>query len=211
MSEGSRLALRPFEDGDTEAVMNLHRNPRVRQMLVDDHPLDEPAQAARFVELIQHFYRAHPGLGIWHASDASGFVGWFSLMPAAGHPGDVELGSRLLPRAWGTGLAMEGCELLLRRAFEVRPQCHVRAACHPANRGARMCLLAMGMRSLGMGPYEGGTALHHGVEITRWQGWMTQTRQVRLRQAALTLRQVATAADHHGARHQRVPADRHAA
>ena len=39
-------------------------------------------------------------------------------MPMAERPGEVEIGSRLLPLAWGGGLALEGGELLLDHAFE---------------------------------------------------------------------------------------------
>src|SRR5690348_14035161 len=83
-----RLMLREFTDGDARDVMALHSEPRLRELLVDDHPLHEAASAALFIERLQRFYRLHPGLGIWHTSvlqagDASTFAGWFSLMPLA--------------------------------------------------------------------------------------------------------------------------------
>lgn len=187
-----RLRLRPFAAGDEADVVRLHREPRVREHLVDDFPLHQPAQAARFVQRIQSYYRQHAGLGIWHASLAEGggrprFVGWFGLMAMSAMPGEVELGSRLLPEAWGSGTAMDGGERLLGHAFGTLGCHRVWGACHPDNRSARMCLLALGMRALEMAPYEGGQALHHCVLQAEWRGLQDMPRQRRLRRAACQL------------------------
>lgn len=188
MFEHARLKLRPFEHGDAADVADLHRDPRLRQHLLDDHPLDDPQQAARFVERIQLYYQQHPGLGIWHASVAGRFVGWFSLMPMAEQTGEIELGSRLCTQAWGTGIAMDGCELLLQHAFDNLNAARVLAACHAENRGARLCLLAAGMQLQGPTLYESRPALLHAVEKGHYQRWLAQPRQARLRHAAHVLR-----------------------
>lgn len=63
----ARLRLRRFAAADVPALAAMHREPRVRELLVDDQPLDEPAVAADFVRRLQAWYGARPGLGIWHA------------------------------------------------------------------------------------------------------------------------------------------------
>lgn len=63
----ARLRLRGFMPADVPAITAMHREPRVRELLVDDQPLDQPAVAADFVRRMLAWYHDHPGLGIWHA------------------------------------------------------------------------------------------------------------------------------------------------
>jgi RimJ/RimL family protein N-acetyltransferase len=190
----ARLALREFADGDAADVMALHRAPRLRDHLVDDHPLQEPTQAALFIERIQRFYRLHPGLGIWHTSVLSPsapprFAGWFSLMPLATQPGEVELGSRLHPTLWGHGLAMDGGEALLDHAFSHLGLRSLWGLCHPHNRGARLCLAALGFGTGALAPYEGGMALQHHLDAAHWRCSRRVARRERLRRAAAASRE----------------------
>lgn len=176
---GPRLALREFWGEDLMDLVAMHREPRLRAWLLDDAALDQGLVAWRFLHNIQAVYRQHEGLGIWHAStpqadqDGAGltpcFIGWFNLMPLpARGPEAVELGSRLLPSAWGGALALEGGELLLRHAFEGLGLARVWATCHPANRSARACLAALGFAEQGLDAYEGQTAVYAQLERSCW-------------------------------------------
>jgi RimJ/RimL family protein N-acetyltransferase len=62
---GDRLRFRAFAAGDQAALQAMHRDPRVRAWLIDDHPLDEPAVAQQFLRGVQRFCARHPGLGLW--------------------------------------------------------------------------------------------------------------------------------------------------
>lgn len=190
-----RLVLREFGPGDEAALQHMHQDARLRAHLIDDAPMHQPATAALFVRRIGEVYRQHPGLGIWHArvptgtgGPDDGFVGWFSLMPLAGHPGEVELGSRLLPAHWGSGLALEGGEALLRHAFERLRLARVWGLCDAANRGARLALAALGFGPGAMAPCPGGQALHHQVDAVRFRRALARSRRERLQQAARSLR-----------------------
>lgn len=198
-----RLRLREFAAGDEPALQRMHQDARLRSQLIDDAPLHDTATAAQFVRRIAEVYRAWPGLGIWHCqlpgqdsavdgdegSDGGAFAGWFSLMPMDGHPGEVELGSRLLPAYWGSGVALDGGEALLDHAFARLGLARVWGVCDPANRGARMCLDALGFRPGAMAPYgDGGLALHHQVDAGRFRRALAQARRLRLQQAARRLR-----------------------
>ena len=183
---------------DADAVARLHQDERLRAHLVDDAPLDSMARAAHFIERLNEFYSARPGLGIWHASvgqrdGSQRFVGWFSLMPLSTLPGEIELGSRLCPDAWGTGLAMDGGESLMAYAFDTLQVTRVWGACDPANRGARLCLGALGFSAMGTAPYEGGSALYHELSSRHWWPWARRPRRNRLRLAAKALRDVSHA------------------
>lgn len=62
-----RLRLREFVARDRSALVAMHREPRVRALLVDDQPLDDARVAHLFIERLQALYRTHEGLGLWHA------------------------------------------------------------------------------------------------------------------------------------------------
>lgn len=190
-----RLSLREFTPADAPQVQHLHADPRVRALLPDEQPLHEPRWAANFVACLADFYRRHEGLGIWRcdvprADGGEAFAGWFSLMPmqAAGdaaalgvQPGDVELGSRLLPEHWGSGLSLCGGEALLRHAFGVQ---HVRAVwgvCHPDNHPASACLAALGFTPRGQAPYEGQPSDHHALVAADWADLQPLSHRERLR------------------------------
>jgi len=105
-----RFALREFDAQDLESLVEMHRDARLREHLVDDYPMHLVPVVRVFLERMAQIYRHHEGLGIWPATllePEPAFAGWFSLMPIAGRSGEVEIGSRLLPRAWGSGLALD--------------------------------------------------------------------------------------------------------
>ena len=68
--QGARLRVREFNPRDVSALVQMHRDPRVRAHLADDVPLDDARVAHQFLRNMQHFYRLHPGTGIWCAERA---------------------------------------------------------------------------------------------------------------------------------------------
>ncbi|MCZ8093432.1 MAG: GNAT family N-acetyltransferase [Acidovorax sp.] len=68
--QGARLRLREFGWRDVHALVQMHRDPRVRAHLADDVPLDDARVAHQFVENMQQFYRLREGTGIWCAERA---------------------------------------------------------------------------------------------------------------------------------------------
>jgi RimJ/RimL family protein N-acetyltransferase len=181
-----RIALREFELGDQAAIVAMHRDARLRALLVDDYPLDDPGVARLFLERMAAIYRRHEGLGIWHASllgPQSVFAGWFNLMPMAERPGEVEIGSRLLPQVWGGGLAIEGGEMLLAHAFDDLGLDRVWGTCHPDNRSAVVVLHALGFEPLGVLPYDGRAASTFRIGLNAWRALRNTTGGTRIRRA----------------------------
>lgn len=185
-----RLVLREFDEGDIADLAAMHADPRLRALLIDDHPLDRRYVCRCFVERIGRLYRADEGLGIWHAArsgppsvDAPSFVGWFSLMRMGAWPERIEIGSRLRPAAWGGGLAIEGGALLLDHAFGTLGLAEVWATCHPDNRSARAVLAALGFADLGEQPYDGRPARHHRLRLNAWRAARDIPVATRLRRA----------------------------
>lgn len=196
---GDKLRLREFAAGDAADVQGLHADPRVRALLPDEQPLHEMRWAEAFTACLADYYRRHPGLGIWRCAVpvdgvAEQFAGWFSLMPLQAspgtevQPGDAELGSRLKPEHWGSGLSLSGGEVLLHHAFGTLGLKRVWGICHPDNRGARVCLEALGFAPQGRALYEGQASDYHALDATTWSAVRTLGRRDRLRQARRALR-----------------------
>jgi RimJ/RimL family protein N-acetyltransferase len=212
----ARLRLRPFTAADAADVLALHRDPRVRELLVDDHALDQPALAHTLLHGLQAIYTRHPGLGLWHAQrrvapepqtllaaeaavaegelDAAAlqwlhagtwaFCGWFSLMPMSQHPGRVEIGTRLLPAAWGGGIVFDGGRRLLEHAFDTLALAEVWAACHVEHRPVQAVLLTLGFEPRGLMPYENAAeAAHFSIGRARWRSHSERPLRERQREA----------------------------
>jgi RimJ/RimL family protein N-acetyltransferase len=185
-----RLALREFNADDLDELVRMHHEPRLRTHLVDDYPLHQREVAQLFLERMPQVYRRHEGLGIWHTTvlePQPSFGGWFNLMPMAEQPGEVEIGARLLPLAWGGGLALEGGELMLEQAFERLGLDRVWGICHPNNRSARAVLAALGFVPLGLRPYDGGVARFHRIGLNEWRALRNTPPGTRMRQALRSL------------------------
>ena len=112
------------------------------------------------------------------------FCGWFNLMPMPDDPQRVEIGCRLLPSAWGTGLVLDGGEALLDLAFGSLQLDEVWAACHPQHRSVQVVLATLGFEPLGLGPYCGGPASLHRLAAKDWAQVHEQPRRQRQRLAA---------------------------
>lgn len=220
-----KLRLREFVPQDRERLVRMHFDGRMRALLIDDLPLHRHDVCAALIERLQALYRKHEGLGIWHAERVvpppaphdlikwaveygldleqlqefakprAEFAGWFNLMPMPADPTQVELGARLLPSAWGTGLAMEGGEQLLHHAFVTLGLERVWAVCHPRHDAVRCCVLALGFVDDGVRPYEGSDARYFVVDRARWRTTMEMPRGRRLRRSVAALREQVHAAD----------------
>lgn len=130
--QSRRLRLRRFHLGDAQSLVALDADERVRRYIIDD-PVDTLAQALVLIDYLQSIYADGRGLGIWHASDASGeFIGHFSLMPVDGE--EVAIGARLRPQAWGHFYALEGSRALCRYAFDTLELPRIVGFCNPENR-----------------------------------------------------------------------------
>jgi RimJ/RimL family protein N-acetyltransferase len=190
-----RLRLREFGPDDVDAITHLHREPRVRALLVDDYPLDDAATARAFIDALCRIYRSHEGYGIWHGEwkvdGAWRPCGWFNLLPLDDAAGSVaEIGCRLLPEAWGTGLPLECGQLLLNHAFESLALSRVLGLCHPGNRSVKLALLTLGFEPCGTRDYEGQRASQFAIKPVQWQAMRSQVRRVRIRQALEALRRL---------------------
>ena len=163
-----RMRLRGLRHADVFDLQHLGRDPRVSRALVDA-PVDEIASAAALVEASQRIARVRPGLGVWRADDARGFLGFFSLV-AELDPGEVEIGTRLLPRAWGRGYALEGGAALCEHAFATLELPHLVGLSAPENRSVPPLLARLGFTPDGATLQFGRPALRMRLRRPDWRG-----------------------------------------
>ena len=170
-----RLLLRGLAYRDALDLLRLDREARVQELLLDAH-VGSLAEVAQLIAWINRLYVERPGLGAWHAalrgpdgSTPAEFIGVFSLMPIQDSE-DVEIGARLLPSAWGRGLALEAGEALCHYAFDRLQLQRLTGLCHPDNRSVPPLLRRLGFIDAGGCEHFGKPALRLELARDNWQG-----------------------------------------
>ena len=164
-----RMRLCRFGFRHTFDLLHLGRKERVTRMLLDD-PVSSLEDAMGLVVWANTLYRERPGLGLWHTSDRNGrFLGLFSLTPS-GVDGDIAIGVRLLPSAWGRGYAIEGGAALCAHAFSSLGLPALIAQCAPHNRSVPPLLLRLGFEETEGGTQFGNAARRFRLQQPAWRG-----------------------------------------
>lgn len=186
-----RLTIRELGLDDAEPLRAMHADRRVTALLIDDAgvPLDDLANATTFIRAVQRLYRQYEGYGIWavessaggNASDAIAFCGFVALMPVEELPGDVEIGIRLAPSAWGAGLSFEATRLVLGYGFDVLGLPAIFAFCDPRNRSARLNNEAQGAVWLFDGMHQGMPVSHYKLSRAVYGATRHESRGQRMR------------------------------
>lgn len=115
MIETDRLILRPYREEDSEAFAALNGDPRVGAWLGG---ISDRARSDALMDRINAHIAEH-GFGLWGAERKAdgrliGFVGLTTVKLGELPAGPcVEMGWRLIPEAWGQGLASEGAAAAL--------------------------------------------------------------------------------------------------
>jgi RimJ/RimL family protein N-acetyltransferase len=171
----TRLDLRPMDEGDLDALVELDAFEEVRSAVdpFAEHIPDDPAERREY----ERRFLAPAGFLAAIELATGRFLGWFQLQdergPAVGEAGagspaqagapdpaapartEVEIGYRFRPDTWGQGFATEGAAALLADALE-RPEV-VRVYAHAllSNRGSIRVLEKIGMTYAGPWSYRG--------------------------------------------------------
>jgi RimJ/RimL family protein N-acetyltransferase len=113
--ETARLQLRPLVEADLDALVQLDSFRPVREA-IDPFSDILPPDPAALREYERGLLARTDFLGAVERSSGR-LLGWFQVQPSADAPGEIELGYRLRPDAWGKGYATEGAEVLLADAL----------------------------------------------------------------------------------------------
>ncbi len=144
--ETDRLTLRGFGAGDTAVLGRLASDPLITRHLTVEAM--SPAEATARAEA--HWADSHDGsFGLWAIEAGGRIAGCASLKPGA-TAGEAELAYRLLPEAWGHGIATEAAARLIRHGFEALGLIRVAAVTAPDNFASQRVLEKLGLQYMGL-------------------------------------------------------------
>ncbi|MFB9928298.1 GNAT family N-acetyltransferase [Amycolatopsis halotolerans] len=116
--ETDRLLLRRFTEDDVENLVQLDSDPQVMRFLTGE-PTPRAEVEHKILPAILRDYHNGPA-GRWAAieRETGEFIGWISLDPPEdGSTAELELGYRLMAKAWGRGYATEGARAVIHKGF----------------------------------------------------------------------------------------------
>jgi RimJ/RimL family protein N-acetyltransferase len=151
--ETLRLEMRAFVPEDFDEMLRLDSDPRVMKYIADGKPAGRDAVAMRLKRFIR-YPSLYPDLGVWRAArrDTGAYIGWFCFN-YAGKSADIEVGYRLLPKAWGQGFATEGATALVDYGFDDLDLDRIIGVTHPGNKASQRVLMKAGLEDRGWGRY----------------------------------------------------------
>ena len=152
--ETPRLLIRPFTAGDASLIQALNSEPAVLQY-IPEPVIDSEEKALEILTTII-LPQYHRKLGRWAVvvKDNNQFIGWCGLKwlePS----GEIDLGYRYLPAAWGKGYATEAAARLLTYGFEQLGLPKIIAHAHRENVASQKVLEKIGMTLVGEGMEDG--------------------------------------------------------
>lgn len=168
VARGRRLRLHTLSYADIPWLSLLYAQAPGQPVLLDDSPT-RFIEVAALVARVNQVYERHQGLGVWRADAIDGgFIGTFSLMPVEA-TGEVEIGARLAPEAWGRWYAIEGGRLLCRRAFGWLNLPRLVGYLHPDNATGALILGRLGFADTGPAGYRGRAARRFELHAGAWR------------------------------------------
>ncbi len=117
--ETKRLRLEKFKLGDEQLLFELDSNPNVVKYVGGGASFEICRET---IQNYLDFYSLDKDCGFYKIilKNTNEFIGWFHLRPEQNKPNDfslLELGYRLKEEYWGRGLATEGSQALVDKAF----------------------------------------------------------------------------------------------
>ncbi|HEX2204423.1 MAG TPA: GNAT family N-acetyltransferase [Longimicrobium sp.] len=147
----ARLVLRPFAEGDGDALFRMESDPEVKRFT------GGPATRERSDALLRRFIEAHAATGLGALAvaraDTGALVGLGGLH-STDAPGEHELFLGFARDAWGHGYAAEAARALVDAAFAHLGAQRVIGGVDPENERSARLVERIGMRRIGTRPNE---------------------------------------------------------
>jgi ribosomal-protein-alanine N-acetyltransferase len=154
MLETRRLRLRRLRPADEADLLTLDSDPAVMRYVGSPPGPRPPNETAERVA--QRIREDRGPLGFWRveARADGGFYGLAALLPMPDGD-DVEVAYRLVPGAWGRGIATEAAGALVEYALRTLALPQVVAVTYPENHASRRVLEKLGFTPRGAIDYKG--------------------------------------------------------
>ena len=145
--ETQRLILREFTEADVGRLVDLDSDPEVTRYINGGKPTSREYIIEQVMPRIMQYYSELDKQGIWAAIEkgSGDFMGWFHLRPNRQNVAETELGYRLKQNFWGQGVATEGSEALVKKAFDELEVAVIVAIADPANKASRRVMEKIGL------------------------------------------------------------------
>ena len=148
--ETPRLILRQFTEDDAPLILQLNSDPEIVKY-VHELPLKTEEQAKKILrDTILPQYKNNLGRWAIHTKENMEFIGWCGLKYRP-EPDDIDLGYRLMQKAWGKGFATEAAQHTLEYGFKTLNLKLITARAHIENIASIKVLEKLGMNFIGEG------------------------------------------------------------
>jgi [ribosomal protein S5]-alanine N-acetyltransferase len=142
--ETPRLILRQFTEADASLILQLNSDPEIVKY-VHEPVLENKEQAKKIIiDIILPQYKNNLGRWAIHTKNNMDFIGWCGLKFRAG-PDQIDLGYRLMQKAWRKGFATEAAQQTLEHGFKTLDLKLITGTAHKENIASIKVLEKIGM------------------------------------------------------------------
>ena len=145
-----RLILRQFTKADAPLILGLNSDPEIVKY-VHEPTLKTIEQAEKILtDIILPQYKNNLGRWAIHTKDNMDFIGWCGLKYRPGLD-EIDLGYRLMQKAWDKGFATEAAKASLEHGFNKLNLKRITGRAHVENLASIKVLEKIGMHFIGEG------------------------------------------------------------
>lgn len=146
--ETPRLILRQFTEDDAPLILELNSDPEIVKYVHE--PTLKTEEEAKTILLNNILPQYKNNLGRWaiHTKDNNEFIGWCGLKYRP-EPDEIDLGYRLIQKAWGKGFATEAAQYTLDHGFKTLSLKLITGRAHIENIASIKVLEKLGMDYIG--------------------------------------------------------------
>lgn len=141
--ETERLILRPFENVDLDAIVQMRADPEFMRYI---KPTETLQQSTSWMQLVSRYWQTD-NYGFWAVvlKESGATIGWSGTWSLP-ETKDKEIGFAIAQPFWGEGLATEAAHIALCYSFENRYALKTVAVAMPENFASRRVMEKLGMK-----------------------------------------------------------------
>ena len=144
------LILRPFTEADAPLIFALNSDSEVVKYLHEPVLQNEEQAAKILLDIILPQYKNNLGRWAIHTKHNMDFIGWCGLKYRP-ELDEIDLGYRLMQKAWGNGFATEAAQHTLDHGFKILHLKLITGRAHVENIASIKVLEKIGMNFIGEG------------------------------------------------------------